>query len=219
MAAKKDAPHDDGRTTSPRVRSGLDRIWGEVLARSPKFLRQSDVANKQTINDIAKSMDQLVEIGVQLEKSYNSDEVTKFVHELADTCINSVKLLEDIDAKLDRERKFFEQYLPDKLEQITRLENAQDAQFDKMLGRLQAIQEGRLRRETSALNREQATAVNELFAKHPDQEAAEQDSPADADNGGKEADALHREPDPAVDLDADDGRDPLVDFLEGGSES
>ena len=92
-------------------------------------------------------MDQLVEIGVQLEKSYNSDEVTKFVHELADTCINGVKLLEDIDAKLDRERKFFEQYLPDKLEQITRLENAQDAQFDKMLGRLQAIQEGRLRRK------------------------------------------------------------------------
>ena len=123
---------------------------------------------------------------------------------MAGSCANSCERLVDIDAKLDRECKFFDQYLPEKLEQITRLQNALDAQNDKMHARFQVMQEALLRRE--------AAAVSVSFDKSADQEAAEQDSPADADNGGKESDALHREPEPGVDLDADD-RDPLADFL------
>jgi HPt (histidine-containing phosphotransfer) domain-containing protein len=176
------------------------KSWQEVKT----FLHQSDVATKETFNGIVTSMVRVIEIGGEIKESHNFDEVTKLVHEMAGSCANSCERLVDIDAKLDRECKFFDQYLPERLEQITRLQNALDAQNDKMHARFQVMQEALLRRE--------AAAVSVSFDKSADQEAAEQDSPADADNGGKESDALHREPDPGVDLDADD-RDPLADFL------
>ena len=75
------------------------KSWQEVKT----FVRQSDVANKKTIKSIETSMVRVMEIGVQIEKSYNSDEVTKLAHEIADTCSNSCELLAGIDAKLDRE--------------------------------------------------------------------------------------------------------------------
>jgi hypothetical protein len=210
------------------VESGA-KSWQEVKT----FLHQSDTQNKQTLNDITASMVRVIEIGVQLRQKFlDFDEVSKLVHEIADTCANSCKLLEDIDAKLDREHKFFEQYLPERLESITRLENAKDGQFEKLCSRFQVIQEGRLRREALSLNKQQAAAVD----KPSDREAAEQDSPS-ADGGiqsnephsdetgqrsGDGGDRPWRQPGPDADLDADDepsGKDPLAEFVEEGSES
>ena len=191
------------------------KSWQEVKT----FLRQSDVANKETINSIKTSMDRVMEIGVQIEKSYNFDEVIPLVHEIADTCSNSCELLKGIDAKLDRECKFFEQYLPDKLESETRRENALDGQFDKMISRLQVMQEARLRRD--ALSRKESDAPHRDETDQRSGDGGDRpwrqpspDEDLDADDVDLDADD--------VDLDADDapsGNDPLAEFVEGGSES
>jgi len=214
------------------VESGA-KSWQEVRT----FVCQSDIANKETLERIAASMVRAIELGVQIkEKSYNSDEVSKVVHEMADTWNNTYTLLEGVDRKLDLDREFFEHYMPEKLEQIIRVQNARDAQFDKMHSRLQVIQEARLRREALSLSKQQAAVVNLLFDKPAAQEVAEQDSASH--DRGTESNALHRDkthqrsgdggdrpwrqPARDVDLDADDspsGEDPLAEFVEESDEN
>jgi hypothetical protein len=154
------------------------QTWEEVET----FLRGSNVENKQTLEGMRESIAQLLETGTQLkQKCFDTDEILKFMQELADTCTNSYELLESIYSKLDLEREFFDRYMPKNLEETVRVENALDAQFDKLHSRLQVYQEARLRREALSLSKQ----ANVLLGNTPD--AAESDSPSD--DGGTELDA------------------------------
>jgi hypothetical protein len=202
--------------------------WQEIGT----FLHDSNIENKQTFDSIVASLVQAIEIGGQLkQKTFDSDEVSRVVQEIADTCTNCCELLESINNKLDLEREFFDQYMPKNLEEIVRVENALDAQFDKICSRLQVMQESRLRRDALVLQNQQAAAIA-LLGKLGNQEAPENHSPSHGE--GAESDALDRHqtdqptadvgdrpwshPSPEVDLDADEGepdeRDPLAEFVE-----
>lgn len=194
--------------------------WQEVET----FLGDFNVETKQTLERIGNSIAQVLKIGTQIEKKcFDTDEVSKFMQELAETCTNCCELLESTNIKLDLEREFFDQYMPKNLEEMVRAENALDAQFDKMHSRLQVVQEARLRRDALSL-RQPAAAVIVPLGKPADPEKTQSESPSSNDGatalGAPDDKAGQPSADGAgdqEDLLADDGdpneSDPLTEFV------
>jgi hypothetical protein len=171
--------------------------WQEVAS----LVRKSNTRTRETLESIGASMLQLVELGGQIkQETLDSEVVSECLHKIADSCSNSFELLEDIRNKLDQEREFFEQYMPQKLEQIVRVDNALDAQFEKMHFRLQVVQEARLRRDQLLLSNQQAAAVL-LLGKPGDRRAAtesalDHEETAPASQPGDQVDDADERPDP-----------------------
>ena len=183
--------------------------WIEVRS----FLSESDLENKQMLKDMRASIAEVHEMGEQLKVNFDSDAVSKFLQELADTCAKNCELLDAIKSKLDLEDDFFQHYLPKNSEQIVRVETALDAQFDKMHSRLQVIQEARLRRDALLLQKQQAATVallgNQQGPEIHSLDEAESDVPRSHQTD--EGDWPGRHPNPETNFDADD---PLRMFVE-----
>lgn len=208
----------------------LARSWQEALS----FVRELNIRHKENLDRIATW---IVETGETTVKLHQTSEASKLMHEIGDRCTHACELLEDIAAKLDLEREFFEQYMPQKFEQRIRLENLLDAQFDKIHSHFLMLKEARLKREELLLSKHQAAAVNVLLGKPAIPEIAENDLPSN--DGGMDLDAPDRDetdqpsadggdrpwrhPSDQVNLDADDKDedldldedDPLMKFVNG----
>jgi hypothetical protein len=114
----------------------------------------------------------------------------------SETALNE---LEKIENALDEESDFFREYSPKQLDKRIKLENALDAQFDKLTARLINLREARILRDKSGRS---APGVDE----------ASKSLGLPSRQGGQEFDLAELDRDD-VDKDADDAVDPLVEFL------
>jgi hypothetical protein len=185
----------------------------------------------KTLNSIPELLARAIKIAGELKQAASgSDDVLEGVEKIGDACTKTCDLLQDVDVKLGLERDFFESYIPQKLDQIVRVQNALLAQFDKIHSRLQIIQEARLRREQLLLKEQQEVAVGALLSKAGNRQAAEDVPPSNA--SGTQSDALdgcdwpsrhpHSEDDlqSQDDLEAEDdqsGTDPFEKFIQEGA--
>ena len=121
------------------------KSWPEALS----VAREHNLKRDEALASLAASTDQLAEAAVELkQKSESSGELEKLARRTANGCIKTYKELARVENAMDAEREFFAEYLPQNLEQLLRIENLLDAQFDKLLGRLERMQEARILRET-----------------------------------------------------------------------
>ena len=120
------------------------RSWREALL----YVTKSQCKNFETCESIDESLREIASKTRQLiEEPETSDVEERSLQEMAKECTKGVQILAGIKLGLDAERNFFDEYSPKQLRQRINLENALDAQFDKIRGRLEREQEARLIRE------------------------------------------------------------------------
>jgi hypothetical protein len=116
------------------------RSWQDALA----VVKNRGDKHQETLQRIASKLDQLAEASQQAVEVPEHDRETRAAcKKIAKACEAMFELLADIKGHLDDEKNFFAQYSPKHLQQRIQLENALDAQFDKMMGRLE-VQQARI---------------------------------------------------------------------------
>lgn len=202
-----------------RLEKSGAKTWSDAL----KIVRELNVARHKTLERIASSISKIAEAAT-------NGTVPDALEELVESAPKMIEVLTRMEAALDQQDQFFREYSPRELDRRIRLENATDAQFDKMLARLDRLQAARAWREKSSKSNDPAgtptakssqNAPSEVSRPHEpeidldadDSEASTSNEPEiDLDADGSEASASHER---KIDPDADDTvEDPLVEFMD-----
>lgn len=137
------------------------RSWQDVLS----IVSKRPIENGKTLQSIVGSMEQIVALIKRFaQESDTTDQTDKDLRKILEVHREIYESLARIEAGGDAEKAFFSEYAPKLLERRIGLENALDAQFDKMNARLLIAQEAtRMRKEVRQQNVE-ATAVAKVVA-------------------------------------------------------
>ena len=117
-----------------------------------------------------------------------------------------IEVLTLMEAALDQQDQFFREYSPRELDRRIWLENATDAQFDKMLARLDRLQAARAWREKSSKSNDPAGTPTAKSSQNAPSEVSRPHEPEiDLDADDSEAPTSNE---PEIDLDADGRKHP-----------
>jgi hypothetical protein len=120
------------------------KTWPDALG----IVREHNIGHENALQSLAVSMEQIAKNGIRVdEQRADAGEFKKLARKTANGVIRTYKILASIQTALDGEREFFREYWPNHIEQRIRVENSLDAQFDKLIGRLERVQEARILRD------------------------------------------------------------------------
>lgn len=119
------------------------RSWQEAQ----KFLSEREDEHRKLFRNIDESMRQITIMLEDLSEESEDAEIVKYAKRIRKGFQDNGTLLDEIARALNDEREFFQEYSPKKLQKRILLENALDAQFDKMRARLIIEIEARIVRE------------------------------------------------------------------------
>jgi hypothetical protein len=159
------------------------RSWGEAAAVAVKRQEQF----QQMVEDIACSTNKLANVAEELVASPESERQAKaMLKKIAVKIKVNSEVLAGIAAHLDDEKNFFAHYFQKHLERRIQLENALDAQLDKLLARMQRLKEARILRDKSRPSPE--TSVGNSPAPSPEKHGQQIDPASVANLPGGEDD-------------------------------
>jgi hypothetical protein len=107
--------------------------WSDAL----KTVRKLHVDHHQVLERIANSTQEIAQRTAKWTTDLLAEKVVA-------QCEAIIGVLTRIEAALDEEADFFREYTPKQLDQRIGLENALDAQFDKLMARLNILREARI---------------------------------------------------------------------------
>lgn len=123
--------------------------WSEALT----IVRRHHVDQHKALERIAISTR---EIAQQTTNWTRPEQLEELAQKVVTECETTLDRLTRIEAALDEERDFFREYSPKQLDRRIKLENALDAQFDKLMARLVNLQEARILRDKSRRSQDAA---------------------------------------------------------------
>jgi len=196
----------------------LERAGAKSWADVVELLRKDNLRHKKRLDEIGSAVTRLAERAVQWGPK--SEELEDLAHEIVSKCSDYEEPLVRIGKALDRELEFLEECVSKKLDRAILLENSLDAQFDKLLGRLQRVQEGRIMLEN--LRAKELPTLNSIEKMLHDSVDKAQSQLHDGIDGAVVKKAADEGGDQPVDLDVDDadeeGDDPLAAFAAEGED-
>ncbi len=196
------------------------KCWPDAL----EIVRKHDIDHHKALERIANSMQKIAQHAANWTTSEQLEELAEKLTGQFQTTIDE---LSRIEAALDHEADFFREYSPKQLEKRVKLENALDAQLDKLMARLINLQEARILRDKSRMSRD--AAGDSVAGWHDDADQASKasrqgeheldlaeldrdDVEEDAEAGKNRSSADQAAPKSTVNRN-DDVVDPLVEFL------
>jgi hypothetical protein len=127
--------------------------WKEVLS----FLSEREIEHRKLLRSMDESMEKIAAtVEDYIKASEASDELEKYVRKILKGFEENGALLDLIATAVDDERDFFLEYSPKRLEQRIHLENALDAQYDKLRARFVIEKEARIVRDKMRKSEETA---------------------------------------------------------------
>jgi hypothetical protein len=133
------------------------RSWQDVLS----IVSKRPIENGKTLQSIAGSMEQVGVLIKRFAQEFDTNNQTdKDLRKILKVCVEICGHLDRIEAAGDAEKAFFSEYAPKLLERRIGLENALDAQYDKISARLVIAKEAtRMREEAQQQNVERAAVA------------------------------------------------------------
>ena len=191
------------------------KTWPDAL----KIVRELNVARQKTLERIANSISTIAQAAA-------NGTIPDALDELVEGAPKMIEVLTRMEAALDQQDQFFREYSPKELDRRIRLENATDAQFDKILARLDRLQAARVWREKSGKSNDltgtptaksspnapsEVSRPNEpeIDLDADDNEASTSNEPIDLDADDNEDSTSHERPDADATI-----RDPLAEFMD-----
>jgi len=138
---------------------------GEHLADELKedvllIVSKRPIENGKTLQSIVGSMEQIIALIKRFaQESDTTDQTDKDLRKILEVHREIYESLARIEAGGDAEKAFFSEYAPKLLERRIGLENALDAQYDKISARLVIAKETRMREEAQQQNVERAAVA------------------------------------------------------------
>jgi sucrose-6-phosphate hydrolase SacC (GH32 family) len=113
------------------------RSWDEVLS----VVRKHQADNRKLLQKIADSISAIQATAQQLAREVETANLSEAIEEIADGCSQNWERLARVEIAIDLIRDFFVEYSPKHLRKRVLLENALDAQFQKLRARFVIEQE------------------------------------------------------------------------------
>lgn len=196
----------------------LERSGATSWKHASKILQERSVAREKSIQSVATPMLKVAQIAKKLEPEMSED-CEELLRQVLDVCSKSFEELDRIRTERDVDQDFFDAYAPKNLKRLVQLENALDAQFDKLCARLLREQEARIVRDKLPRIDEDAVPLDDVEEGAKEEDALSGDTANDdaklnrdeTDLGGKQGGAgpakLHQHDDDADCLINDDTDD------------
>ncbi len=156
------------------------KSWSEAL----EIVRKYHIDHHKTLERIANSTRKTAQWAENWTTS--EQQLAELAEKVVAECQATIDELTRIESALDEEADFFREYSPKQLEKRVKLENALDAQFDKLMGRLTNLQDARISRDKSRGS--QDAAGDSVKASHDDADQASKSRELSSRHGEQELD-------------------------------